>query len=107
MSNTIKFLGNKKIMVKPCTPFGSLEIKFLDVGCGYGYGFKVYFSKYISQIKYVGFDVHEELHRTYRFLNKIFLKQTNSPIIVKASMNKIPNIKLFKNYRIAKPIKRW
>ena len=31
--------------------FGSLglkKIKFLDVGCGYGYGFKAFFSKYIS-----------------------------------------------------------
>ena len=90
-----------KVIAKYFKSLGLKEIKFLDVGCGYGYGFKVYFSKYISQIKYVGFDVHEELHRTYRFLNKIFLKQTNSPIIVKASMNKIPNIKLFKNVDFA------
>ena len=30
MSNIIKFLKHKKIMVKPCVPFGNLEINFLD-----------------------------------------------------------------------------
>ncbi len=30
MSNIIKFLGNKKVTVKPSTPFGNLEIDFLD-----------------------------------------------------------------------------
>ena len=30
MSSIIKFLGNKKVTVKPCTPFGNQEIDFLD-----------------------------------------------------------------------------
>ena len=30
MNNTIKFLKNKKVMVKPCSSFGDLEIDFLD-----------------------------------------------------------------------------
>jgi len=30
MSKIIKFLGNKKVSVKPCAPFGNLEIDFLD-----------------------------------------------------------------------------
>ena len=30
MSSIIKFLGNKKITVKPCMPFGNQEIDFLD-----------------------------------------------------------------------------
>ena len=30
MENIIKFLKNEKIIVKPCAPFGNLEINFLD-----------------------------------------------------------------------------
>ena len=30
MNKVIKFLGNKKVLVKPCMPFGKLEIDFLD-----------------------------------------------------------------------------
>ena len=30
MSSIIKFLGDKKVTVKPCTPFGNQEIDFLD-----------------------------------------------------------------------------
>ena len=30
MSSIIKFLGGKKVTVKPCTPFGNQEIDFLD-----------------------------------------------------------------------------
>lgn len=30
MDNFINYLGKKKVLVKPCTPFGKLEIDFLD-----------------------------------------------------------------------------
>ena len=30
MNNIINFLGKKKVLVKPCIPFGELEIDFLD-----------------------------------------------------------------------------
>ena len=38
-----------KVIAKYFKSLGLKEIKFLDVGCGYGYSFKVYFSKYIKQ----------------------------------------------------------
>ena len=90
-----------KWIAKYFRSLGSKKIKFLDAGCGYGYSFKVHFSKYISQIKYIGFDIHSELPKTYKFLNKLFLKRSESPIIVNATMNKIPNIKLFRNIDFA------
>ena len=38
----------------------------------------------------------------YKFLNKLFVKHDSpSPIIVNATMNKIPNVKLFKNIDFA------
>ena len=74
------------------------RIKFLDVGCGHGHLFKIYFSKYIKKLDYVGFDVHPDLQRTFNFLKPLFSKYKKKPIIVRASMNKIPKNKIFKNF---------
>jgi len=77
------------------------EIKFLDVGCGHGYTFKILFSKYIPKIKYIGIDLHDRLESTYTSLYPTFAKYNKRPILVKASMNKIPNVPLLRNLDLA------
>ena len=91
-----KFLSNyfKKNKLKN-------EIKFLDVGCGHGYTFKILFSKYIPKIKYIGIDLHDRLQSTYRDLYPTFAKYNKRPILVKTSMNKIPNVQLLRNLDLA------
>lgn len=73
------------------------KIRFLDLGCGYGYTFSIIFNNYITKINYFGIDLISNLKKTKLFLIKRFKKNNFNPTLIKISMNN-PKIKKFKPF---------